>query len=180
MAILINLLPIEFKQENTKKAKFYKIQKIGITTILAVVFLSSLTVALRILQSQGISNITTEVTQVQAKISNLKDTEDSLFVIKNRLTTINQYLGISSKPTEIYDFVSKLLPSSMAINSINVENSGEISILASSSDIVPIDNLVDQLLYTPTNQNKISSVSIDSLSKGRDGIYRISFRVKPK
>ena len=52
MKIAINLLPIEFTEQEVKRAKFIKIQTIGVFVILLMVFLSSLSVALVILQSQ--------------------------------------------------------------------------------------------------------------------------------
>ena len=59
--IAINLLPYEFREQEIKRTKFYKLQSIGIGIIMLMVFLSSLTVALRVLQSQNISQIQKQV-----------------------------------------------------------------------------------------------------------------------
>ncbi len=53
--IEINLLPLECRVEENKKARFYKIQAIGVVIILLLIFLSSITVALGVLQSQNLS-----------------------------------------------------------------------------------------------------------------------------
>ena len=52
--ISINLLPKEFTAEEIKQGKFYKIQAVGISVILLMVFLSVLTISLRIFQSSKI------------------------------------------------------------------------------------------------------------------------------
>ena len=51
----INLLPVEFTAEEVKRAKFYKIQTLGVGIILFMIFLASITVSLRILQSHNIN-----------------------------------------------------------------------------------------------------------------------------
>ena len=50
--VTINLLPLEFREQDLNNAKFYKVQIIGVAVVLLIIFLSSLTVALRILQSK--------------------------------------------------------------------------------------------------------------------------------
>src|SRR5437588_594087 len=95
--ISINLLPVEFTQEQVKNAKFYKIQARGIVIILIMIFLASLTIALRILQSHNIQQVQAQVDETSQKVSNLKDKEVALAVLKNRLATIGQYLGVPSK-----------------------------------------------------------------------------------
>lgn len=177
--ISINLLPLEFKIEENKRTKFYKIQSIGIAIILLMIFLSSLTVALRILQSQKISQIQKSLSQTEQKISGFKETQASLLLLKNRLTTINQYLGVPSKQSQLYKLITDLLPSSVNINSISINKSGEISAVALTDNEEVLDQLIADLTSTKKNENKISSISIENLSRGRDGTYRFSFKIKP-
>ena len=176
----IDLLPLEFKQESIKKAKFYRTQSIGVATILAVVFFASLTIALRVLQSQQINQINTGLTQTEARISDLQTTESSLSILKQRLTTINQYLGVSSEQVQMYNLIQKLIPPAISVTSMSVISSGEILLAATTVDDASIDLLINDLVDQEKNQNKISSVSMDNLSRGRDGIFRISLTIKPK
>lgn len=176
----INLLPEEFHTEELKRVKFYRIQTIGVATILFMVFLASLTIALRILQSQEIQQVKNSLTKSEQQISNLKTSQASLILLKNRLTTINQFLGTSSKQVQMYNLIEKLVPASVSINSISIDKAGEILILAVAPDGKSIDNFLVNLISPETAQDKISQISIDSLNRGRDGIYRISFKVKPK
>lgn len=172
----IDLLPLEFKAESLKRAKFYKVQNISVLTILVVVFLSSLTVALRFLQSQKISQINNVLAQSQSRVSSLKDTEVQVTVLKNRLTTIDKYLGVTSLQVQMYSLIQKLLPGPISLSSLAVNNNREILLQANTLDEGAIDELINNL----TDQDKISTVSLDNLNRGRDGIYRFSLTIKPK
>lgn len=176
----INLLPIEFREQDLKAAKFYKIQIIGVAVILLMVFLSSSTVALRILQSQNISRIQKELTLSEQKVAGLKNTEGLLSLLKNRLTTINQILGSFSKQTQMYNLVTKLLPPSVAVSSISVGKNGEALILVTAPNGDSLDELIGNLTSRETNEDKVSQVSLENVNRGRDGIYRSSLKVKPK
>lgn len=178
--ISINLLPPEITTQELKKANFYKIQFAGIVVILVMVFLASLTAALRILQSRNITEVQAKLDQTKQRIVDLKGTQASLTVLKSRLTVINQYLGISSKQTSLYRLVDRLIPSSVAVNVVTIDKSGEAVLVAVVPDSLSMDNLIHNLTTKEKNDGKISQVSIESLNRGRDGLYRISFKIRPK
>lgn len=173
--ISVNLLPPEFIAEDLKKAKFYKIQIIGVAVILGMCFLTSLTVALRILQGNNIRQVQAKVEDSQQRISDLKNTQASLVLLKDRLAAVGSYLGVSSKQTSIYQLLDKLIPADVSINAITIDKSSEVIVVATVADSQSLDDLVENL-----NDDRISQVSIDNLNRGRDGVYRISFKIKPK
>ncbi len=177
--ILINLLPPEIMVQELKKAKFYKIQFIGIIIVLVMVFLASLTVALLILQNHSISVIQASLAQEEQKVSDLKNTQASLFLLKNRLNVINQYFGTSSQQSSMFRLIDKLIPVSVLINAITIDKNGGVILLATVPDSTILDNLINNLTTQEINEGKISQVSIESLNRGRDGFYRISFKIKP-
>ncbi len=178
--ISINLLPSEIIVRELKKAKFYKIQLTGIVVILTMIFLASLTVALRILQSHNITEVQAQFNQTEQKVSDLKSTQASLFLLKDRLAVIDKYLGVSSKQSAVYKLLDKLIPSTVIINAITVNKSNEVVLLALAPDSVSLDNLMNNLTTKEKNEGNISQVSVESLNRGKDGFYRISFKIKPK
>ncbi|MBI2337869.1 hypothetical protein HYU95_01685 [Candidatus Daviesbacteria bacterium] len=177
MKISINLLPPETIAEERQKSRFYKIQFIGIAVILIMVFLASLTLALQVLQSRNISVARAQLSEEEQKVVNLKSTQASLLLLKNRLTVINQYLGVSSKSSALYRLIDKLVPPSVVVNSINIDKGGDMTLSALVADSVSLDDLLDSLVSKDDKENKISQVSIQSLGRGRDGQYRISFKI---
>lgn len=178
--IAINLLPIEFKQEEVKRSKFVKVQTVGVIIILLMTFLSSLTVALRILQSQSIRQVQTRVTQAEEMVSELQGTQGSLILLKNRLGTINKYLGKSSKQSEIYHLIDSTAPPSVSITSISIDQTGSVSMVTLARDATSLEEFIQGLISKDANQAKISQVAVESLNRGRDGIYRVNFKIKPK
>lgn len=171
--ISINLLPKEFTQEEVRKTKFYKIQAIGVGIILVMIFLSSLTVALRILQSQNIQSVQAQVSQSEQKVSDLKDRQAQLIILKDRLVTIHQYLGGSSQQAASFRAIDGLLPSTLSITSLAVTKTGEVLIVGVISDAISLDNFV-------TDLTTVGPLSIENLTRGRDTLYRISLKIKPK
>lgn len=180
MKIAINLLPIEFRAQQIRAVNFYKIQIVGVVAILVMFFLSSIVVTFRILQNQNILHIQKRVTAHEQKISDLKNAQGAMLLLKNRLTTINQYLGTASKQTQIYQLITTLLPASFSVSSISVSKEGEVIILGIVSDSVALDSVINNLTSQSSNQDKISQVLVESIGRGRDGIYRLSLKIKPK
>lgn len=180
MRIAINLLPPEIRAQEIKKAKFYKIQFIGVTVILVMVFLSSLTVVLRILQSRIIAAVQAKLNQAEQRITDLKETEASLFLLKNRLTVINQYLGVTSKQSSMYQLVDKLTPPSVVIISVTIDKKSDTVILAGVPDPLSLDTLIENLLSKERNEDRVKNIALESLNRGKDGFYRVSFTVKSK
>ena len=178
--ISINLLPPEIITREIKKSKFYKIQAVGVAIILIMIFLASLTMALRILQSQNITEVQAKLGQNEQRVSNMKDTQASLFVLKNRLTIINQYLGVPSEQVSLYKLIDKLIPDNVVISAVNINKTNEVTLLALAPDPVSLDTFVSNLTEKETNEGSFSSVSVESLNRGKDGFYRISFKIKPK
>ncbi|MCR4305958.1 MAG: hypothetical protein NUV73_02655 [Candidatus Daviesbacteria bacterium] len=177
--ISINLLPPEIIAREIKKTKFYKIQAIGIAVILVMIFLASLTMALRILQSRNITEVQAKLGQTEQKVSNLKSTQASLFLLKNRLVVIDKYLGVPSKQAAIYKLIDSLIPPTVVINAININKTDEVVLLALVPDAVSLDTFVNNLTGTEENEGTISKVSVESLNRGKDGFYRVSFKIKP-
>lgn len=177
--ISINLLPPEIMAQELKKAKFFKVQFAGIAIVLVMVFLTSLTVALQILQSRSIAVIQATLAEEEQKVTDLKDTQASLFLLKNRLNVINQYFGTSSQQSSMYKLLDKLIPVSVLINAITIDKTGGVILLATVPDSLILDNLVSNLTTQEINDGKISQVSVETLNRGRDGFYRISFKIKP-
>ena len=177
--IAINLLPAEFTVEKLKKAKFHKIQAVGVIIILTMIFLTVLTMTLRFLQSNNIAEVQARLNTSEEKVTNLKETQASLVLLKDRLAIINQYLGVPSQQATMYQFIDKLVPASAVVNAITIGKNGEAELLVLVSDFVILDNLVNNLTLEQKNEGRISQVSIDSLNRGRDGVYRVGLKIKP-
>lgn len=180
MKISINLLPLEVAAHEMKRAKFYKIQAIGVAIILVMIFLTSLTLALRILQSRSVSLNKDRVAKAEQQVTDLKSTQASLLILKSRLTVISQYLGVPSKQTAMYQLIEKLIPSSVTVNALAVDGMGGVSLTVLIPDAETLDNLIDNLTTKETNEGKIGQISIENLNRGRDSLLRMNFKIQQK
>lgn len=178
--IIINLLPEEYTNQRLKDTKFAKIQALGVAMILIVIFLSSLTIALRVLQSQRVKQAEDDLDYAKQSIITQQNKQVSLVALKDRLTTINKYLGVSSIQTEIFNFLNSILPANVLVNAFSIDNAGNASFSAVVPDGAALDIMLSDLIDQEKNHGKVKEVSIESLNRGRDGVFRISLKIKAK
>lgn len=177
MKTSINLLPAEYRRENLKQQRFNKIQSIGIFALLTLIFLSSTTFALSLLQNTNIINADNQLKVAEDNVTKYKPKEASLVILKDRLNTLDSLLKAPSKQRSIYNLVTSLLPPSLVPSLIVTDTSGNISLTLSTTDSISLDNFITILTDPETNENKIAKVQIDSLSRGKDGVYRASLKM---
>lgn len=178
--IAINLLPPEITRERVKNARFYKIQTLGIGLVLTVVFLSSFAIALGILQSQWVKQAESQMNGALQKVMVYKDKEATLMALKDRLKAINQYREVPSLQVSMFNLLYTLLPPSVVVNNLSVGKTGDISLSAVVQSSALLDEMIADLTDKDKNQGKIESVSIGSLNRSRDGVYRVDFKIKTK
>lgn len=178
--ISINLLPPEIITEQSKNTNFYKIQFFGVAIILILIFLTSLTLALQILQNRNLVTAQAKLLESEQKVAGLKKTQVSLFILKNRLAVISQYLGVASKQASVYKLINKLIPSSVVISSISVDRGGTIVLLALIPDRESLDQTLNNLTDKERNEDQFNQVAVEALNRSKDGVYRISMKIKPK
>ncbi len=100
--------------------------------------------------------------------------------MKDRLKTIDQYWGVPSKQTVMYQLIDKVVPPAISVNGITVNRNGETVLLASSPDSENLDNLISELTTQKSSVDVIKEVTVERLSRGRDGVYRVSLKIKPR
>jgi len=176
----INLLPISYKEFQKRESKFYKIQNISISLLLFLIFVTSITIALRIIQAQQINAAEGLLEQNNQKVSDLKPREASLFLLKDRLTNIDQITSLPSKQRSIYNLVSQLIPANLNLNFVSVDTNGDMLISIVAPNFASLDELLIVLTSKDKNEDSIAAVSLESFSRSRDGLYRASIKIKPR
>lgn len=177
MRISIDLLPLEFRIEDLKRKKFFRIQAIGLTIIAVVALLAATVVGLRIFQSRVDKKIQNQLAAAESNVRQFQQTQASLFLLKDRLATISKYLETPSKEVQSYNLLTQLAPANVSLGAISINQGGEISVLVSSSDAVSLDRLIEDLINKNTNQGKIKKLSVESLSLNREGLIRLNLKI---
>lgn len=176
----INLLPLGYKELQKANTRFYKIQSISISLLLCLIFVASITVALRIIQAQQISAAENLLESNTQKVSSLKPRESSLFLLKDRLSSINQIISLPSKQRSLFNLVNQLIPPNLTLSFISVDTTGNMLLSTVAPDFSSLDNLLTTLSSPDKSEGQISQVSLESFSRSRDGLYRASIKVTPK
>lgn len=172
--ININLLPAEDALKQKREKRFLLVQRVSSALLVMLIFLTAVTFGLKHLQRQNIQNLQSLAQQEETKVANFKSKESALFVLKNRLTTISQVVATSGIQADIYDLVVRGLPPSVAVSSLSIDKAGNITSSLVFPDGKTFDELLSKLL------SKAQKIEVESLSRGRDGIYRVSLKVQIK
>ncbi len=176
--ITINLLPPEVNLAQKQGQKFYKIRVLSIAVMVILTFLSSTVFALRILQSQNLTLAREKFEQAQGKVSELKDQEAKLQVLKSRVTNIRQIKSNPSKQSQLFNLISAIIPPSIIVNSFGADRAGNVNLSAITADYLSLDLFLRDLVDPQINEGKIGAVDIENLSRGRDGVYRTNLKIK--
>lgn len=177
--ISINLLPQEVVLNQVKQKKFYKIQTISVAVVLFFIFLTSTTFALRILTRQNATLAKEEFESAQNRVSQFSSKETQLTLLKKRLNMIDS-LSKPSKQRAMFNLVISLIPESVIISSQQVDQSGNVVLTAIVSSTDDLEAVTDNLLDKEKNEDRISKVDLESLSRGREGVYRVNIKITAK
>lgn len=172
----INLLPQEDVRRVRELSKFNLVKNTSVFFLLALVFLSSTAVSLRILQSQNTKRIQVQAKEVEDKVTTLQPKEEALVVLKNRLDAIKNIKNTSSKQYRVYKIVAAILPEGVAINSLSVDKGANVVLSVLFQNMAILDSVIEQLI-SGEGLKSIKKVELESLSRGRDGIFRANLKI---
>lgn len=176
----INLLPIEYAQVYASNERFRKIQSVGIGILVLLVFLSSATFVLSLLQNSNVIQAQTNLQAAASTVSQFKSQEESLVLFKDRLNNLQKISSTPSQSRTMYNLINTLMPASLVPTLIVTDTSGNISLSLATTNSDDVDNFITTLIDPHNNQGLVSKVDIESLSRGRDGIYRVNLKIYTK
>ena len=178
--ISVNLLPQEILLQKGQRSKLLLINKISIFTLVVLVFFTSATLALRLIQGSALQKSQQSLVYAQDRVTSLKDKEQQIFLLKDRLDSIQSLSDLDVKRREIFNLVVFLTPPDIHILEISVDKDGNMNISLVSPSLSSIGTLVSNLGNQEKNSNLISRVELQGLSIGKDFVYRFSLRIVPK
>ncbi len=175
---MINLLPPETLIASRESDRIRLVNRITISIFITLLFFTSITLTMRFLQNLEYSKANGSLVQAQEKFVDLKDKEGYVYLLKQRLTLINN-LNSDTKKTAVLNTVMSLVPSDISLTVISVSKSGGVELSATTSSLDSFNNFVDSLNNKEKNSNLISKVDLQSMSVGKDNIVRFSLNIEP-
>ncbi|QQG43271.1 MAG: hypothetical protein HYW45_03650 [Candidatus Daviesbacteria bacterium] len=176
----INLLPVEYAQVYAADERFRKIQRIGISILVLLIFLSSTTFALSLLQNSNILQAQAKLQVEESAINKFKPQEESVILLKDRLNSLQKLSTAPSQSSAMYSLVDALMSASISPTLIVTDTSGNLSLSLATTNSSEIDNFIASLTNPQKNQNLVSKVDVESLSRGKDGLYRVNLKIFSK
>lgn len=174
--ISINLLPPETLLFIRQSRRLKLISAISMTFFISLIFFTTLTLVLRILQNTKLKQVSGNLQQAQAKISELKDKESYAVVLKTRLSSIEK-LTADSKIVSVFNLISALVPADTALSSFGIDKNGNIKLSASSPSSESLEAFVSNLSSKEKNSGLISKIDLDTLALGKDGSIKYGLKI---
>lgn len=177
---IINLLPAEYAQVYAAEERFRKIQQLGIGILALLIFFSSATFTLSLLQTSNILQAQTKLQAAEGAIDQFKPQEESLVLLKDRLNNLQKLSTGPSQSSAMYSLISSVLASSITPTLIVTDTSGNLSLSLMALSSNGIDNLITALVDPQKNHGLVSKVELENLSRAKDGVYRADLKIFTK
>lgn len=173
----INLIPPELKELAKKDAKRSLVNKISILLLGVLILITAGILAIVIYQSVSLGVLNASIEQERLRINSSKDKEVVVKLLKNRIDTINQFSGNRYKQGEIFNMMMNLFPPGIILGSIQINKSSSVVISGETEDTLSLQNFFNNLTDPKTNEGKIASVKVESLSQSQRGRIRFDLKV---
>lgn len=178
--ISINLLPQEVILQRKQSSKLVLINRLSVGVLVALVFFTSATAAIRIMQNAELQEAQNGLAYATERVSGLKSKEDKTFILKERLGLITTLIDGDSKRKEIFNLVVFLTPPDMQISEALVDKNGNMTASFSTASLPAVQTLIGNLSDKEKNSGLVAKVSLEGLAMGKDSTYRFSLKILPK
>lgn len=175
----INLLPLELLAKQRQSGKVILINRISIGLLLALILLTSVLIALRLLQGNGLKDLNDNLALIEGRIQELKDKEIYVLALKYRLGSIEK-LSQDPKKVAVFNLIISLSPQDVTISQVNVDKTSTVSLTLSSFSLEAIDQLIKNLARKEMTSDLISRLDLESFARGKDGLFRLAIKVTPR
>jgi hypothetical protein len=175
----INLLPIEVIQQQKQKSKQNLANRFSVGMLVFLVFMTGIVFALRLMQDSSAQNVEDNIAHAQNEIGSLQEREGMLVSLKTKLGSIQGLVNGDSKSV-MFSSVLNQSPQDLKLAVLSVEKSGILMISLSSLSVSSIETFLTHLQDPNMVAFKISKIDVDSFSKGKDGVYRVTLKITPE
>ena len=178
--LVVNLLPIEILLQRKQSSKLVLINRFSIVSLVALVFLASAALGLRISQNMALESAKQNFVMASEKVDSLREKEEDILVLKQRLGVIKTLFEADTKITGIFNLVIFLTPQDMRIANTTVDKNGNMIISLVATNLASVETLISNLGDKERNSDLISSVNLQGLSLNNGTDYRFTLNITPK
>lgn len=175
--IKINLLPPEIKEKAKKEAKQSLINKISIALLGVLIITTSTILAMVIFQGAAVNALNSDIEKEKSRIQSKQDAEAVVKLLKNRIDTINEFSTQRYKQREVFNFITGLFSPGVTIDTVEIGRTPSVAIIGQTDTTASLQKFFNDLTDPKTNEGKITSVTVESLSKNQTGSINFELKV---
>lgn len=174
----INLIPPEIKERAKKQQKKARVIKVSVGILVVLIVITIALIGGVVLQNGKLQSLNNELEQQRTQISQLKDNEATIFFLKNRIDTINQYDRNKYPQGEVFELMRKLIPPGINMTYLQVNKTETVSFQGDTVSSAALELFFNNLMNPAKNEGRIAGVSVDSLSKTQAGSIVFDLKIK--
>ena len=180
--ISINLLPSDLKENSQIKKKKKLINLISIFFLSGLIVLTLGLIIFSVLQNKKLTEEKLAVKNLENSLTNLKETEAAVVILKKRLSIISSIMNQPSPQTDSFLIITGLMPENLEVQTINIDQPNIVNIQGFAPNAETMQKFLDNLTDPTINEGKIAKTAISNLNRGtapRLG-FDLAVTTKPK
>lgn len=163
--LLINLLPLELRTKSKASRKKILIVQISVAVLILFVLITAGIFAWSLYLRTTLIKSEQKYNDLKSQIESKKDKEIAVFILKNRLDSINKIIQENNAQIQSFNLISNLQPPDLKVLNFNVDKTGSIKLSATTQSFESMQTFFNNLSDPEKNEGKISSTKVQSLNK---------------
>lgn len=170
--LAINLLPPEFGVEAKNKTKKQTILRVSIIFLVLTIIAAGIVLGMEIYQRLNLTKTEKQIEAAKGQITALHDAESLNFLLKSRLNSITNINSQNPFDAQTFNLITILMPPDVRMLTFNIGRNNQITIAGDTTSNPSLQVFFNNLIDPSSNEGKIQSVNIESLSLGQNGRIR--------
>ena len=175
--IHINLLPVEILSQQIEKNKKSTVVKVAIFVLIVMIVLTAGILSLSVSRNNEHQKLAAQLAQLEQSYNANAQTGNIMSQIKEKLNKISTRRLEDVNQVEAFNLMVQLLTSGVRVNTLSLGKSSEVILSGEVDSTSSLELFFNNLTDPSKNGNKISKVSIQSLSKTAQDNFRFDIGV---
>lgn len=175
--ISINLLPPEIEVSAQQKSNKDILVTVSISLLVLSIVVSAIMLGFELYQKSNLSKTEQNLKELKNQVALLDEEEKLNFVLKNRLQGISTIYPRDIFQSKSYNFLTSLIPQDLRFLVYSVNRTGKASVSGDTISNPALGTFFDRLTDPASNEGRINTTNIDSLSLVQNGRIRFDLTI---
>lgn len=175
--ISINLLPPELKLSKKKEKKKQLAVRISVSVLVLMIIITGSLIGMSVMQSSSLETESRRLESLQTQVSTYKEAEGIAYLLKNRLSGIEQAAGRKFPQTEAFNMLTQLTPDLVNLYAFKVDKASKVNLQGLTDYPGALETYFTNLTDPKINEGKVTKVTVNSLNKGTTNTIRFDLNI---